>query len=204
MTLIIWDLCLACSDENFCWRHVTASLVCQSPLMGYKLTFAQCCCLYGEAWGLQCALCPRRDEGTHTHTRNLLLFSFDSHNIQYCVFNYSSEAYEALCNELGPPPYSPLYYDRYGLEVPPGRGGYLPPYGPPEFPEPLPGRPEYHPTDYDDYSSVGAGGRRSGLRERPPTSYGLPDSPYIRPSTGYAAWLIHFQSVWHQCMFSEI
>jgi len=24
--------------------------------------------LVGEAWGLQCALCPRRDEGTHTHT----------------------------------------------------------------------------------------------------------------------------------------
>ncbi|XP_056621635.1 latent-transforming growth factor beta-binding protein 4 isoform X2 [Triplophysa dalaica] len=145
-------------DENlnFCWRHVTASLVCQSPLLGVQLTFTQCCCLYGEAWGLQCALCPRRDE----------------------------EAHEALCNELGPPPYSPRYYERFGLLPPPVREEYLPPYDPREFPETLPGRPEYLPTDYDDYSPVGAGGRLSGLRERPPTSYGLPDSPYRRPSTG--------------------
>ncbi|XP_051512932.1 latent-transforming growth factor beta-binding protein 4-like isoform X3 [Myxocyprinus asiaticus] len=143
-------------DENLnlCWRHVTASLVCQSPLLGAQLTFTECCCLYGEAWGLKCALCPRRDE----------------------------EAYEALCNELGPPPYSPRYYERFGPG--PGRGGYRPPYGPPEYPEPLPERPEYLPTDYDDYSPVGAGGRRSGLRARPPTSYGLPDSPYRRPATG--------------------
>ncbi|XP_052008003.1 latent-transforming growth factor beta-binding protein 4-like [Xyrauchen texanus] len=140
-------------DENLnvCWRHVTAGLMCQSPLLGVQLTFTECCCLYGEAWGLQCALCPRRDE----------------------------EDFEALCHELGPPPYSPRYYERG-----PGRGRYLPPYAPPEYSEPLPGRPDYLPTDYDDYSPVGAGGRRSGLRARPPTSYGLPDSPYRRPAAG--------------------
>ncbi|XP_039503316.1 latent-transforming growth factor beta-binding protein 4 isoform X1 [Pimephales promelas] len=137
-------------DENlnFCWRHVTASLVCQSPLLGSQLTFTECCCLVGEAWGLQCALCPRRDE----------------------------EAYEALCNELGPPPQSPRYYERFG----PGGGGFLPPYA---YPEAQPGRPDYMPTDYEDYSPAGAGRRRSGLRERPPTSYGLPDAPY-RPAGG--------------------
>ncbi|XP_073785829.1 latent-transforming growth factor beta-binding protein 4 isoform X4 [Danio rerio] len=139
---------------NFCWRHVTAGLVCQSPLLGAQLSFSECCCLYGEAWGLQCALCPRRDE----------------------------EAYEALCNEFGPPPYSPRYYERFGPGPLPGRGGYLPPYGPPEFPELLPGRPDYIPTDYDDYSP--AGGRRSGLRERTPGSYGLPDPSYRQPAPG--------------------
>ncbi|XP_073706971.1 latent-transforming growth factor beta-binding protein 4 isoform X2 [Garra rufa] len=145
-------------DENlnFCWSHVTASLVCQSPLLGRQLTFTECCCLYGEAWGLQCALCPRRDE----------------------------EAFEALCNELGPPPFSPGYYERFGPGPLPGRGGYRPPYGPQEYSEPLPGRPDYIPTDYGDYSPVGAGGRRSGLRSRPPTSYGLPDTPYRQPATG--------------------
>uniref|UniRef100_A0A9J8D4T2 Latent-transforming growth factor beta-binding protein 4 n=1 Tax=Cyprinus carpio carpio TaxID=630221 RepID=A0A9J8D4T2_CYPCA len=127
--------CVNASDENlnFCWRHVTASLVCQSPLLGAQLTFTECCCLYGEAWGLQCALCPRRDE----------------------------EAYEALCNEFGPPPYSPRYYERFGPGPLPGTGGYRPPYSPPEYPEPRPGRPDYVSPDYDDYSS----GRRSGLRE---------------------------------------
>uniref|UniRef100_A0A9J8CDR0 Latent-transforming growth factor beta-binding protein 2 n=1 Tax=Cyprinus carpio carpio TaxID=630221 RepID=A0A9J8CDR0_CYPCA len=141
-------------DENlnFCWRHVTASLVCQSPLLGAQLTFTECCCLYGEAWGLQCALCPRRDE----------------------------EAYEALCNEFGPPPYSPRYYERFGPGPLPGTGGYRPPYSPPEYPEPRPGRPDYVSPDYDDYSS----GRRSGLRGRPPSSYGLPDAPYRPPAPG--------------------
>ncbi|XP_016392826.1 latent-transforming growth factor beta-binding protein 1 [Sinocyclocheilus rhinocerous] len=145
-------------DENlnFCWRHVTASLVCQSPLLGAQLTFTECCCLYGEAWGLQCALCPRRDE----------------------------EAYEALCNEFGPPPYSPRYYERFGPGPLPGRGGYRPPYSPPEYPEPLPGRPDYISPDYDDYSPVGAGGRRSGLRGRPHSSYGPPDAPYRQPAPG--------------------
>ncbi|XP_016107162.1 latent-transforming growth factor beta-binding protein 4-like [Sinocyclocheilus grahami] len=145
-------------DENlnFCWRHVTASLVCQSPLLGAQLTFTECCCLYGEAWGLQCALCPRRDE----------------------------EAYEALCNEFGPPPYSPRYYERFGPGPLPGRGGYRPPYSPPEYPEPLPGRPDYISPDYDDYNPVGAGGRRSGLRGRAPSSYGLPDAPYRQPAPG--------------------
>nr|XP_055030137.1 latent-transforming growth factor beta-binding protein 4 isoform X2 [Misgurnus anguillicaudatus] len=141
---------------NFCWRHVTASLVCQSPLLGAQLSFTECCCLYGEAWGMQCALCPRKDD----------------------------EAHEALCTEFGPPPYSPRYYERYGPDTLPGREGYSPPYGPPEFPETFPGRSDYTPTDYDDYSIYRGGDRRSGLRSRPPTSYGRPDPPYRRPGLG--------------------
>ncbi|KAL0168672.1 hypothetical protein M9458_036894, partial [Cirrhinus mrigala] len=93
-------------------------------------------------------------------------------------------AFEALCNELGPPPYSPRYYERFSPGPLPGSGGYRPPYGPPEYSEPLPVRPGYTPTDYGEYSSQGAGGRRSGLRGRPPSSYGLPDAPYRQPATG--------------------
>uniref|UniRef100_A0A6Q2ZDR1 Latent transforming growth factor beta binding protein 4 n=1 Tax=Esox lucius TaxID=8010 RepID=A0A6Q2ZDR1_ESOLU len=48
-------------DElSFCWEHVTDDLVCQSPLLRLRATYTFCCCLYGEAWGLQCALCPTR------------------------------------------------------------------------------------------------------------------------------------------------
>uniref|UniRef100_A0A3B3ZCB1 Latent transforming growth factor beta binding protein 1 n=1 Tax=Periophthalmus magnuspinnatus TaxID=409849 RepID=A0A3B3ZCB1_9GOBI len=28
-----------------------------------KTTYTECCCLYGEAWGMECALCPPRDTG---------------------------------------------------------------------------------------------------------------------------------------------
>ncbi|GAA6106630.1 latent-transforming growth factor beta-binding protein 4-like isoform X5 [Tachysurus ichikawai] len=89
-------------DENlsFCWQHVTADLVCQRLLRGIQVTFTECCCLYGEAWGLQCALCPRRDE----------------------------EEYEAMCTTFGPPPNSPRYAERFA-PLPGGGGGYGTPYG---------------------------------------------------------------------------
>uniref|UniRef100_A0A3Q2FTM8 Latent-transforming growth factor beta-binding protein 1-like n=1 Tax=Cyprinodon variegatus TaxID=28743 RepID=A0A3Q2FTM8_CYPVA len=50
-------------DENLsvCWQHVSADMLCQSPLLGGQVTFSDCCCLYGEGWGMGCALCPRTD-----------------------------------------------------------------------------------------------------------------------------------------------
>ncbi|XP_035381534.1 latent-transforming growth factor beta-binding protein 4 isoform X2 [Electrophorus electricus] len=131
-------------DENlsFCWQYVTADLVCQSLLQGVQVSFVKCCCLYGEAWGLQCALCPRRDE----------------------------EAYETMCSTLGPPPNSPRYAERF-TSLPGRRGQYRPPYNAPVYPEMLPARPEYSPIDYDDYSPTGGAGQRSGLRGQSPGSY---------------------------------
>uniref|UniRef100_A0A4W6FR56 Si:cabz01070274.1 n=1 Tax=Lates calcarifer TaxID=8187 RepID=A0A4W6FR56_LATCA len=48
------------ADENLsvCWQHLSADLMCQSPLLGAQVTFTDCCCLYGEGWGMECALCP--------------------------------------------------------------------------------------------------------------------------------------------------
>uniref|UniRef100_I3IXV3 Latent-transforming growth factor beta-binding protein 4 n=1 Tax=Oreochromis niloticus TaxID=8128 RepID=I3IXV3_ORENI len=50
-------------DENLslCWQHVTAGLMCQSALLGAQVTFTDCCCLYGQGWGMSCALCPATD-----------------------------------------------------------------------------------------------------------------------------------------------
>ncbi|KAM9481109.1 latent-transforming growth factor beta-binding protein 4 isoform 1-T1 [Clarias gariepinus] len=72
-------------ELSFCWQHVTADLMCQRLLPRVHLTFSQCCCLHGEAWGLHCALCPRRD----------------------------TEEYEELCSTFGPPPNSPRYIESY-------------------------------------------------------------------------------------------
>uniref|UniRef100_A0A4W6FSX8 Si:cabz01070274.1 n=1 Tax=Lates calcarifer TaxID=8187 RepID=A0A4W6FSX8_LATCA len=51
------------ADENLsvCWQHLSADLMCQSPLLGAQVTFTDCCCLYGEGWGMECALCPATD-----------------------------------------------------------------------------------------------------------------------------------------------
>uniref|UniRef100_A0A8C7RJH7 Latent-transforming growth factor beta-binding protein 4 n=1 Tax=Oncorhynchus mykiss TaxID=8022 RepID=A0A8C7RJH7_ONCMY len=122
--------CVNSTDLNlsFCWQFVTADLVCQSPLLGGQVTFTECCCLYGEGWGLHCALCPARD----------------------------SEDYEARCNVfLGPPEFPPPFPDPYGPDPGPGPGrggegeggvGYRVPYGPDSFPDPIPRRPEYPQT----------------------------------------------------------
>uniref|UniRef100_A0AAR2LIL4 Latent-transforming growth factor beta-binding protein 4 n=1 Tax=Pygocentrus nattereri TaxID=42514 RepID=A0AAR2LIL4_PYGNA len=129
------------ADLSVCWQHVTADLVCQSMLRGAWVTFVDCCCLHGEAWGLHCALCPRRDE----------------------------DVYEALCSALGPPPNSPRYAERFAM-VPGRGGGYGPLYGT-EYSETVLGRADYSQTDYDDYSPMGGTGRRSGLRGQTPGSY---------------------------------
>ncbi|KAM6959295.1 latent-transforming growth factor beta-binding protein 4 [Aplochiton taeniatus] len=124
-------------DENlsFCWQHVTADLVCQSPLMGGQVTFTECCCLYGDGWGLQCALCPARD----------------------------SEDFAALCNPVLRPP--PPFLDPYDSFVPGGAGygrgdyddyspagGRTPPYNLPEQTYPQPG---YIPEGYYEEGDYG-------------------------------------------------
>ncbi|KAL0972864.1 hypothetical protein UPYG_G00195680 [Umbra pygmaea] len=91
--------------RSFCWQQVTPDLVCQNAMLEVQVTFAECCCLYGHGWGLQCALCPGRD----------------------------SEDYTSLCNILRNQDFP--HPDRYGADPRPGRGRYLLPYRPDSFPD---------------------------------------------------------------------
>ncbi|XP_038548862.1 latent-transforming growth factor beta-binding protein 2-like isoform X4 [Micropterus salmoides] len=151
-------------DENLsiCWQHVTADLMCQSPLVGPQFTFVDCCCLYGEGWGMQCALCPSND----------------------------SEDYGSLCSSFLPP-FAESFPDSTGPEpgLRPGFGRgsppYLPPYSPDSFPPAVVPSRDFSVPDYDDYSP--AGGSRSGFRGRTPSTFSLPDGGFRRPefSTGY-------------------
>uniref|UniRef100_A0AAY4D5I1 Latent-transforming growth factor beta-binding protein 2 n=1 Tax=Denticeps clupeoides TaxID=299321 RepID=A0AAY4D5I1_9TELE len=145
---------------SVCWQHVTADLVCQRLLRGRQVTFSECCCQHGEAWSFSCALCPATD----------------------------SEEYERLCSPVLGPAFPPPFPDRYSPGPLPGpypgprRGGggsYALPYEPDPYSEPFPPRQDYPLPVYEDYSPFG--GRRSGLRERPPGSYSRSETPY---STG--------------------
>ncbi|CAI5770705.1 latent-transforming growth factor beta-binding protein 1 isoform X2 [Podarcis lilfordi] len=49
--------------QDLCWQHLSDDFVCSRPLVGKQTTYTECCCLYGEAWGMQCALCPMKDSG---------------------------------------------------------------------------------------------------------------------------------------------
>lgn len=57
--------------EEICWQKVTELKVCMHPLNPYKkTTFTECCCRYGEGWGLDCALCPDRNSGAEQKHRH--------------------------------------------------------------------------------------------------------------------------------------
>ncbi|XP_043390490.1 latent-transforming growth factor beta-binding protein 4 isoform X4 [Chelonia mydas] len=157
------------ANQAVCWQEVGPDLVCSRPRLDRQVTYTECCCLYGEAWGMDCALCPARD----------------------------SDDFEALCNVLRPPSYGParpglgLPYE-YGPEFVPGYGL---PYGPELFASsaargPQPGlRP-----DYDPYALGGYAGRRDSLYSSPTYEAGdfedvayvdarpeEPPAPYRRP-----------------------
>ncbi|XP_068997959.1 latent-transforming growth factor beta-binding protein 1 isoform X2 [Embiotoca jacksoni] len=59
---------------KICWQTVTEYLTCTQPLgHNRKTTYTECCCLYGDAWGMDCALCPRRDTDDYASMCNLPL-----------------------------------------------------------------------------------------------------------------------------------
>ncbi|CAJ0951125.1 unnamed protein product [Ranitomeya imitator] len=51
--------------QDLCWENLSEDYVCSRPLLGRQTTYTECCCLYGVAWGMQCALCPM--EGSEDH-----------------------------------------------------------------------------------------------------------------------------------------
>ncbi|XP_034974403.1 latent-transforming growth factor beta-binding protein 4 isoform X2 [Zootoca vivipara] len=109
------------ADDNLavCWQEVGPDLVCSRPLLDRQVTYTECCCLYGEAWSMDCALCPAPD----------------------------SDDFETLCNVLRPPTGYGAG-PRPGGVGPPFEYGGLP-YGPEIFgpPPPRPGPPRL--PDYD-------------------------------------------------------
>ncbi|XP_074873830.1 latent-transforming growth factor beta-binding protein 4 isoform X2 [Carettochelys insculpta] len=125
-------------SQAVCWQEVGLDLVCSRPRLDRQVTYTECCCLYGEAWGMDCALCPARD----------------------------SDDFEALCNVLRPPSYGParpglgLPYE-YSPEFVPGLGL---PYGPELFVgSAAQGPPPGLRPDYDPYALGGPAGRRDSF-----------------------------------------
>ncbi|KAM7078978.1 latent-transforming growth factor beta-binding protein 1 isoform 3-T3 [Molossus nigricans] len=57
--------------QDLCWEHLSDDYVCSRPLVGKQTTYTECCCLYGEAWGMQCALCPMKDSDDYAQLCNI-------------------------------------------------------------------------------------------------------------------------------------
>ncbi|XP_067332079.1 latent-transforming growth factor beta-binding protein 1 isoform X2 [Channa argus] len=60
--------------QGICWQVVTETMTCTQPLgLNKKTTYTECCCLYGQAWGMDCALCPPRNTDDYASMCNLPL-----------------------------------------------------------------------------------------------------------------------------------
>ncbi|XP_029449746.1 latent-transforming growth factor beta-binding protein 1 isoform X3 [Rhinatrema bivittatum] len=56
--------------QDLCWQHLSDDFVCSRPLVGKQTTYTECCCLYGEAWGMDCALCPMEESEDYAQLCN--------------------------------------------------------------------------------------------------------------------------------------
>uniref|UniRef100_A0A8C5Q5J4 Latent transforming growth factor beta binding protein 4 n=1 Tax=Leptobrachium leishanense TaxID=445787 RepID=A0A8C5Q5J4_9ANUR len=141
------------SNLGLCWQQVGANLICSRPLLDRQTTYTECCCLFGEAWGMECAFCPARD----------------------------SDDFEALCSVFRSPGFgSPgtILSDPYGEYGPEYSPPYGIPYGPDSYADPP---PRIVRPGYDAYPAVpgGFGSRSSSPYDRRDSSYGLP--PFESP-----------------------
>ncbi|XP_051900892.1 latent-transforming growth factor beta-binding protein 3 isoform X6 [Pristis pectinata] len=57
-------------ERDLCWKHVNNDFTCSHPILGYHTTFSECCCQHGQAWGLDCHICPPRMSANFPHLCN--------------------------------------------------------------------------------------------------------------------------------------
>ncbi|XP_049652523.1 latent-transforming growth factor beta-binding protein 4 isoform X1 [Accipiter gentilis] len=115
--------------QAVCWQEVGVDLVCGRPRLDRQVTYTECCCLYGQAWGMDCALCPTRH----------------------------SDDFEFLCNVLRPPSYGPPRAPPSYEYAPDFAPPYGLPYGPDIYGGPRVPSPPLR-SDYDLYGFGGTAG----------------------------------------------
>uniref|UniRef100_A0A8C7FLQ2 Latent-transforming growth factor beta-binding protein 2-like n=1 Tax=Oncorhynchus kisutch TaxID=8019 RepID=A0A8C7FLQ2_ONCKI len=107
---------------DICWRDMIELYVCIQPLIGWRTTYTECCCLYGVAWSEQCAFCPSRDSDDYALLCNLPRRR-GSDSLRERPGNEYSPGVE------GPEgPYVPPYWDNYeGVPISGPGGTYYSP-----------------------------------------------------------------------------
>ncbi|KAJ8288856.1 hypothetical protein COCON_G00015150 [Conger conger] len=130
---------------DICWQDLKGDNMCSHPLVSRRTTYTECCCLFGVAWGSQCAFCPIRSSDDYASLCNLpRLVIEDSDSLRERPgYEYGPDGSEGTD--------STLYWGGYG----PGAGGNYyntlgSEYGP-QDPQPGPFYPE--PDTNDDYGS---------------------------------------------------
>uniref|UniRef100_UPI00398F4CE2 latent-transforming growth factor beta-binding protein 4-like n=1 Tax=Pristiophorus japonicus TaxID=55135 RepID=UPI00398F4CE2 len=147
--------CVSNTSESFdvhmalCWQEVGLNLLCKRPFLERQTTYTECCCQYGEAWGMDCALCPTRNTDYHNELCNYLTAAVGEedgypYGLEYENYGLQFGA-EFLPDSLDS--YDPREYDPIPPQLGDGRG-YRPPDLEPFQPrETLPRSPVYDSRD---------------------------------------------------------
>uniref|UniRef100_UPI00358F952B latent-transforming growth factor beta-binding protein 1 n=1 Tax=Myxine glutinosa TaxID=7769 RepID=UPI00358F952B len=105
---------------SMCWKGLSSEFVCSDPLIGMETSYTECCCLYGRAWGLYCALCPQRSTADFGKLCNVprgedAVAALSSHGRTFIDRDFHQERSPPV-DELQPgvlPLYVPSEYDDY-------------------------------------------------------------------------------------------
>ncbi|KAG7466387.1 hypothetical protein MATL_G00164230 [Megalops atlanticus] len=159
---------------DICWQDLTDDIMCSRPLITRRTTYTECCCMFGVAWGIQCAFCPMRT------SEDFALLC----NVRQRPSEDSDSLRERPGYEYGPDgpdgPDSPMYWGGYG---PIGGGNYYNTLGSEYGPQdPQGGTILSGPDPNDDYSS------REAVRvpvHRPREFRPRPVDPYTERSERY-------------------
>ncbi|KAI4874235.1 hypothetical protein NFI96_020690 [Prochilodus magdalenae] len=92
---------------DICWKELTSDRMCFKPKEDHYTTYTECCCLFGVAWGTQCALCPETSSSDFAQLCNRPQRGTDSLR-ERPGFEYGPGA-----SPDGP--YGPPYWDNYGI-----------------------------------------------------------------------------------------
>uniref|UniRef100_A0A8C4NLB4 Latent transforming growth factor beta binding protein 3 n=1 Tax=Eptatretus burgeri TaxID=7764 RepID=A0A8C4NLB4_EPTBU len=80
------------SHMNICWMEVSRTSMCSRPVLGLQATYTECCCRYGAAWGLECALCPSKMSDDYAELCNIPSWSGVDHFDTYAVAPFSAHS----------------------------------------------------------------------------------------------------------------
>ncbi|KAM3594381.1 uncharacterized protein V6R79_006868 [Siganus canaliculatus] len=131
--------------EEICWRRLEGDNMCAEPLQSRRTTYTECCCLFGIAWGSQCAFCPRKESEDYAIMCNLARRGGVDSLRERPGYEYGLEGPEDPAEPFGPP-----YFENYGNPA----GSYDIPESIPLFTDrvPIPPPREHQPQPVDPYA----------------------------------------------------
>ncbi|XP_072345995.1 latent-transforming growth factor beta-binding protein 4 isoform X2 [Scyliorhinus torazame] len=166
--------CISNSSERFdvhmalCWQEVGLNLLCKRLYLARMTTYTECCCQFGEGWGMDCALCPTRNTEYHNELCNYLTVPLSEDESYSQGLEYENYGLQ-IGAEFTPDSLDPRGYNPNPPQLGDGRD-YRPPDGEPfRAQDPPPRRPVYDSRQLRSGPEYRGESRPSRIRHQPRT-----------------------------------